>query len=83
LPSIDGPTTTAARIRDQNIDPAPFLDDACHHCLDRRMVADIDLDAYGSIARLPDLGDRAIGSHILGFGLKFLCKCRFRRIPPN
>jgi hypothetical protein len=34
----NGSTTTAARIRDQDINPAPLLDDPRDHCLDRLVV---------------------------------------------
>jgi hypothetical protein len=64
---IHGPTTTSTRIRDQDIDPAPFLDDARHHSLNRFPVTYTDL--YPGARRL-DLGDRAVGGHLLGFGSK-------------
>jgi len=38
------PTATASCIRDEHIDPAPFLDDPRYHCLDRLVATDIDLD---------------------------------------
>jgi hypothetical protein len=41
---IDGPTATAACIRDRDIDPTPLLDDVRDQCLDRLMVTDIELD---------------------------------------
>jgi len=37
---IDGPTATAACIRDQHIDQTPCLDDPRYDCLDRRVVPD-------------------------------------------
>jgi hypothetical protein len=47
---VHGPTTTAARIRNEHVDPAPLLDDPRDPCLDRLMVTDIDLDSHGSAA---------------------------------
>jgi hypothetical protein len=44
---LDGFTATADRIRDQDIDSAPFLDNPRryrHNRLDRLAIADIDLD---------------------------------------
>jgi hypothetical protein len=36
--------TDSAFVRDQDIDPTPFLDGLRHHCLDRFVVSDNDLD---------------------------------------
>src|SRR5437868_15258565 len=38
------------------------------------MVTDINLDTYGSAARRLNLGDRAVGGHVLGPGLEFLIR---------
>ena len=41
---VHRPATTASCIRDQDIDPAPFLDDTRDHRLDSLTVANVDLD---------------------------------------
>jgi len=52
----------------------PFLDDARNHRLDRLVVTDINLDPESSAARSLNLGDGAVGGHVLGFGLEFLVR---------
>jgi hypothetical protein len=42
---IDGPAAISARIRDQDINSAPLLDDPRYHCFDRLAITDIDLDS--------------------------------------
>jgi hypothetical protein len=75
---IHPPAATATGICDENIDPAPFLDDTRDHCLDRFVVADIDLDPQSGATRRLNLGDGAVGSYVFGFGLEFLYERRFR-----
>jgi hypothetical protein len=43
-PCIHRPTATAARIRDQDIDPTPSLDDPRNHRRYRLVVGHVDLD---------------------------------------
>jgi hypothetical protein len=65
-----------ACIRDEDIDSTPLLDHPRDHCLDRLMVTDIDLDAYGNTARSLDLGDGGVRRHVLGLGLEFLIRAQ-------
>jgi hypothetical protein len=53
-------------------------DDTRDHCLDRFVVADIDLDPQSGATRRLNLGDGAVGSYVFGFGLEFLYERRFR-----
>ena len=73
---VDGTTATSARIRDQDINPTPFLDDARHHYLDRSAVMDIDLNTDGGAARRLDLHDCAIAAHVLRLGLEFFIRAQ-------
>jgi hypothetical protein len=52
---------TATSIGDQDIDPAPLLDDAGDHRVDGGVVRDIDLDPDGGPAHRLDLGDGGVG----------------------
>jgi hypothetical protein len=73
---VDGTIATSARIRDQDINPTPFLDDARHHYLDRSAVMDIDLNTDGGAARGLDLHDCAIAAHVLRLGLEFFIRAQ-------
>lgn len=72
--SVDRPPAAPAGICHQHVHPAPLRGDAPDHRLDRLMVADIELDAQGGAARSFDLGDRALGCHLLGLGLKLFVR---------
>src|SRR6516162_10440621 len=47
-----------------------------YHRFDRLVVADINLDPQSGAACGLDLGDRAVGGHILRLGLEFLIRAQ-------
>ena len=67
---IDGPPAAASGIGNEDIHPAPFRDDALHHCFDRLVIANIDLDPQRGAAGRLDFGDRALGGHVFGLGFE-------------
>lgn len=72
---IHGPSTTGARIRDQDVDPTSLLDDPRHHCPDRPVVTDIDLDLQRDPARRLDFGNVAVGGPVVRLASNSSSEC--------
>src|SRR5262249_24980109 len=73
---VDRPAAPAAGVGDEDIDPTPGLDHAGDHSRNRVGVADIDFKTQRGAARCRDLGNGAVGGHVVRFRLEFLIRAK-------